>query len=454
MNIDEIIVKINELLENRRIAELHNFLEEIQNADFPEIFEELPENKVIMVYRLLSKEKAAEVFVELDSDDQEKLISVLSDREIKIVMDEINMDDATDLIEEMPATVVKRILKNTKPEDRKMINELLKYPDATAGSIMTTEFMDLKENMTIDQCFDRIKKQGIKSETLYNCFVLTVDRKLLGIVDIKDLLLADRNEMVKDIMFSDIVSCNTLDDQEKIAKDFEKYDIVSMPVVDKENRLVGIITIDDAIDVMQEETTEDFRKMAAIINPDDDVSYFKVGVFKHARNRIVWLFVLMLSSIITGNIITNYENAIATLPLLVGFIPMIMGTGGNCGSQSATLIIRGLAMDEITIKDAFKVIWKELRVSLLVGITLALVNMARIMIQYRGNDEVLKMSISVSIALMGTVVLAKLIGGLLPLGAKALKMDPAVMAAPLLTTVVDAVSASLYFFIVTMVFGL
>ena len=360
MNIDEIIVKINELLENRRIAELHNFLEEIQNADFPEIFEELPENKVIMVYRLLSKEKAAEVFVELDSDDQEKLISVLSDREIKIVMDEINMDDATDLIEEMPATVVKRILKNTKPEDRKMINELLKYPDATAGSIMTTEFMDLKENMTIDQCFDRIKKQGIKSETLYNCFVLTVDRKLLGIVDIKDLLLADRNEMVKDIMFSDIVSCNTLDDQEKIAKDFEKYDIVSMPVVDKENRLVGIITIDDAIDVMQEETTEDFRKMAAIINPDDDVSYFKVGVFKHARNRIVWLFVLMLSSIITGNIITNYENAIATLPLLVGFIPMIMGTGGNCGSQSATLIIRGLAMDEITIKDAFKVIWKEL----------------------------------------------------------------------------------------------
>ncbi len=451
MDIEEIVITINNLLENKRITDLHKYLEDIQEADFPEIFSQIDEDKVIIIYRLLSKEKAAEVFVELDSDEQEKMIAHLTDKEIKNVMNELYMDDAVSLIEEMPATVVKRILKNTKPEDRKIINELLKYPDDTAGSMMTTEFMDLKENMTIDECFKRIKQQGTYSENLYNCFVLTIDRKLLGVVDIKDLLIADRDELVRDIMDTNVIKVNTLDDQEDVAKCFEKYNIVSMPVVDQENRLVGIITIDDAIDVMREETSEDFQKMAAINTTDQD-SYFKTSVLTHTKNRIVWLIFLMFSSVLTGIIISRYENAIATIPLLVAFIPMIMGTGGNCGSQTSTLVIRGLARDEISTKDVLKVMWKELRVSLIVGVTLGLVNCLRILIQYRGEPEVLRTGIVVSLALCGTVVAAKLIGCLLPLGAKSLKMDPAVMAAPLLTTVVDAVSISLYFFLVTLAF--
>lgn len=451
MEIDEIVITINNLLENKRISDLHTYLEDINKADFPEILNRLEEDQLIIIYRLLSKEKAAEVFVQLDTDEQERLISYLTDKEIKNVMNELYMDDAVDLIEEMPANVVKRILKNTKPEDRKVINELLKYPEDTAGSMMTTEFMDLKENMTVDECFKRIKRTGTNSENLYNCFVLTVDRKLLGIVDIKDLLIADRNQMVKDIMDTNVVKVSTLEDQEEVAKCFEKYDIVSMPVVDKEDRLVGIITIDDAIDVMKEETAEDFQKMAAI-NTTDQESYFKTSVLTHTKNRVVWLIFLMFSSVITGMIIQKYENAIAAIPLLVAFIPMIMGTGGNCGSQTSTLIIRGLAMDELSTKDVLKVIWKELRVSLLVGMALGLVNCIRIMIQYRGEPDYLKTSLVVSLALCGTVVAAKLIGGLLPLGAKKLKMDPAVMAAPLLTTIVDAVSISLYFAIVSFAF--
>ncbi len=451
MDIDEIVITINNLLENKRIADLHKYLEDIQEADFPEIISMLDEDKLIIIYRLLSKEKAAAVFVELDSDEQERLISHLTDKEIKNVMNELYMDDAVDLIEEMPATIVKRILKNTKPEDRKIINELLKYPDDTAGSMMTTEFMDVKENMTIDECFRRIKQQGTYSENLYNIFVLTIDRKLLGIVDIKDLLIADRDEIVRDIMDTNVIKVDTLEDQEEVAKSFEKYNIVSMPVVDQENRLVGIITIDDAIDVMKEETSEDFQKMAAINTTDQD-SYFKTSVFTHTKNRIVWLIFLMFSSVLTGIIISRYENAIAAIPLLVAFIPMIMGTGGNCGSQTSTLVIRGLARDEISTKDVFAVLWKELRVSLLVGVTLGVANCLRILVQYRNEPEVLRTGIVVSLALCGTVVAAKIIGCLLPLGAKSLKMDPAVMAAPLLTTVVDAVSISLYFFLVTLAF--
>lgn len=448
-NLEEIVNELISLIEHKKLKDLRTYLETINSADFPSIFEEIDDDeKIIMVYRLLAKEKAAEVFVELDHDAQENLINRLTDTEIKNVMNEIYMDDAVDLIEEMPANVVKRILANTKTSNRKIINELLKYPDDTAGSLMTTEFIDLKENMTVSDAFEFIKKKGMKKETVYNCYVLTVDRKLLGIIDIKELLIAERDELVKDIMDVNVVKADTLEDQEEVIKMFDKYDCVALPIVDQENRLVGIITIDDAIDVLQEETMEDFEKMAAIAPSDD--TYLKTSAFKHAKNRIVWLLILMISSMITGAIIENFEAAISSLPILVAFIPMIMGTGGNSGSQSSTLTIRGLAVDEIETKDILKVMWKELRVAIIVGLTLAIVNSARIMIQY--HDA--KIAFTVSLTLMFTVILAKQLGGILPILAKKLKLDPALMASPLLTTVVDTVSVLLFFTISTLVFGL
>ena len=447
MEIEKIIEELTKLIENKKIKDLRQFLENINSADFPSIIENIDEDKIIMIYRLLTKEKAAEVFVELDHDDQEKLINCLTDTEIKNVMNEIYMDDAVDLIEEMPSNVVKRILANTKPENRKVINELLKYPDDTAGTIMTTEFIDLKENMTVDEAFKYIKQKALKKETVYNCYVVTKDRKLLGIIDIKDLLIADRDELIKDIMDTNVVKVNTLEDQEEVTRMFDKYNYIALPVVDQENRLVGIITIDDAIDVLQEETLEDFEKMAAI-TPDDGDTYLKTSVFKHAKNRIIWLLVLMVSAMLTGQVIENFESAISTLPLLVAFIPMIMDTGGNCGSQTSTLIIRGLAMNEITTKDILKAIWKEIRVAIIVGIVLAIANSIRIMIQYKD----IKIAIVVGATLICTVIMAKLLGCILPMVAKKLKLDPAIMAAPLITTIVDTLSVLVFFNISTFIF--
>ncbi len=449
MNQEQIIEKLSNLIENKQIKDLREFLQSINSADFPNILENVDEDKIIMIYRLLSKEKAAEVFVELNHDDQEKLINCLTDAEIKNVMNEIYMDDAVDLIEEMPSNVVKRILTNTKPANRKIINELLKYPDDTAGTLMTTEFIDLKESMTVDDAFKYIKQRALKKETVYNCYVVTTDRKLLGIIDIKDLLIADRNELIRNIMDTNVVKVNTLEDQEEVTRIFDKYNYVALPVVDQENRLVGIITIDDAIDVIQEETLEDFEKMAAI-TPDDGDSYLKTSVFKHAKNRILWLLVLMVSAMFTGQIIEHFESAISTLPLLVAFIPMLMDTGGNCGSQTSTLIIRGLAMNEISTKDIFRAIWKELRVSLIVGIVLAIANSIRIILQY--ND--LKIAFVVGFTLICTVTIAKLLGCILPIIAKQLKLDPAIMAAPLITTIVDTLSVLVFFNISTFVFHL
>ena len=449
MNQEQIIEKLSNLIENKQIKDLREFLQSINSADFPNILENVDEDKIIMIYRLLSKEKAAEVFVELNHDDQEKLINCLTDAEIKNVMNEIYMDDAVDLIEEMPSNVVKRILTNTKPANRKIINELLKYPDDTAGTLMTTEFIDLKESMTVDDAFKYIKQRALKKKTVYNCYVVTTDRKLLGIIDIKDLLIADRNELIRNIMDTNVVKVNTLEDQEEVTRIFDKYNYVALPVVDQENRLVGIITIDDAIDVIQEETLEDFEKMAAI-TPDDGDSYLKTSVFKHAKNRILWLLVLMVSAMFTGQIIEHFESAISTLPLLVAFIPMLMDTGGNCGSQTSTLIIRGLAMNEISTKDIFRAIWKELRVSLIVGIVLAIANSIRIILQY--ND--LKIAFVVGFTLICTVTIAKLLGCILPIIAKQLKLDPAIMAAPLITTIVDTLSVLVFFNISTFVFNI
>ncbi len=446
MEEENIIENVVSLIEAKKISDLRKYLENINSADFPNILENIDDEKIIMVYRLLAKEKAAEVFVELDHDDQERLINCLTDKEIKNVMNELFMDDAVDLIEEMPANVVKRILANTKAEDRKIINELLKYPDDTAGSLMTTEFIDLKENMTVEKAFEFIKAKGLQKETVYNCYVLSSDRKLLGVLDIKNLLIAETDQLVKEIMDTNVIEVQTLEDQEEVSKMFDKYDLIAIPVVDKENRLVGIITIDDAIDVMQEETSEDFELMAGITSTTDD-SYFKTSVFTHAKDRIFWLLLLMLSATITGTITTHFEGAISALPILVAFMPMLMDTGGNCGSQTSTLIIRGLATDEISTKDLLKVIWKEMRVAILVGTVLAIVNGIRIAIQYQN----ILIAIVVAITLILIVLAAKLIGGILPIVAKKLKLDPALMASPIITTIVDIFSVTVFFELSTLI---
>lgn len=436
---EEIKKQIIELLETKRYGNLYQYMEKVNNQDISLLFEELSEEDMVLLFRLLPKDEAADVFSYMEPDLQEKLINCLSDKELKTVVDELFMDDTVDLIEEMPSNVVKRILKTVNKEDRETINELLKYPSDSAGSIMTTEFIDLKVNMTVEEAFKKIKKIGLNKETVYTCYVLDIRREIIGIVDIKDLLLAERDTLIKDIMETNVITVNTLDDKEEVAKQFDKYDIMALPVVDKENRLVGIVTIDDAIDVLQDENTEDFEIMAAMTPTED--SYFKTSVWKHAKNRILWLLLLMISATLTGAILTHYEEAFAAIPLLVSFIPMIMDTGGNCGSQSSTLIIRGMAMDEIKLKDFFKAIWKEIRVAILVGLVLGICNSVRVLIQYHD----LKLSIVLGLTLIATVCLAKTLGCILPMLAKKLKLDPAIMAAPLITTIVDTGSILIYF---------
>ena len=443
------IEEIKELVENKKFNELKSKLTEMNSADISEILDELEDKEsVIIVFRLLTKEKAGETFSHMESDIREKLINDLTDKELKNVLDELFMDDTVDLIEEMPSNVVPKILRAISKEDRKTVNELLKYPDDSAGSIMTTEFIDLKENMTVEEALKRIRKIGLDSETIYTCYVLNTERILKGIINIKEILLSKKETLISTLMETNIISVHTLEDQEDVAKKFDKYDYFALPVVDYENRLVGIITIDDAINVLQDEASEDFEKMAAI-TPNED-GYFQTSVFKHAKNRIVWLLVLMLSAAFTGTIIAEYEEAFAAVPLLVSFIPMIMGTGGNCGSQSSTLIIRGLATDEIKLKDIFRVLWKEIRVSIIVGIALSIVNGIRIIIQYQN----MQFAIVLGLTLIVTVIVSKMLGCLLPLLAKRLKLDPAIMAAPLITTLVDVCSILVYFMIATNIMGL
>ena len=439
---------IKDLLTNKKYNELKKILNELNSADIPGILEEFDKEDVIRIFRLLSKEQAGEAFSYMESDMREKLLEDLTDRELKRVIDELFMDDTVDLIEEMPSNVVKRILKLVNKEDRNTINELLKYPEDSAGSIMTTEFIDLKENMTAEQALKRIRKIGTDSETIYTCYVLTEKRILKGIINIKDILIAPKEKFIEELMETNIISANTLEDQEEVAKKFDKYDFYALPVVDNENRLVGIITVDDAINVLQDEAQEDFEKMAAITPTED--GYFEISVWKHAKNRIVWLLILMLSAAITGNILAQYEAAFAVAPLLVAFIPMIMGTGGNCGSQSSTLIIRGLATDEIKLKDIFRVIWKEIRVAFIVGVALAIVNAIRVIVQYRD----IQLAIVLGITLIVTTLVSKVLGCVLPMLAKRLKLDPAIMAAPLITTLVDVCSILVYFQVATSIMGL
>lgn len=438
---------IEDLVCRKRYAELRDLLIPMEAADIAPLLEDLDEETVPLVFRLLPKGLAAEVFIELDADEQELLIHGFSNMELQEVLDELYLDDTVDLVEEMPANVVKRILKHSDPETRKGINEILKYPEDSAGSIMTTEFVDLKEDMTVMDAFKRIRRTGPDKETINICYVIDEGRHLIGLVSIRTLLLADEDVIIGDIMEKNIISVKTLDDQEYVASSLSKYDFLALPVVDTETRLVGIVTVDDAIDVLQDEATEDIEKMAAIVPTDKP--YLKTGVFDMFKARIPWLLLLMISATFTGQIISKYENALATVTVLTAYIPMLMDTGGNAGSQSAVTVIRGISLNEIEFCDIFKVIWKEIRISVLCGIVLAAANFVKLMLVDRmlfHNPAVTPVvAMVVCCTLCVTVFSAKLVGSVLPLLAKKLSLDPAVMASPLITTIIDAVSLLIYF---------
>lgn len=439
---------IETLLENKKYSSLRDVLSSMNEADIAAMFAEISEDRLPLLFRLLPKDLAADTFALMDTDNQELLIRGFSDNEIKEVFDELYVDDAADIVEEMPANVVKRILKNTKSDVRNIINEILKYPEDSAGSLMTTDYISLRLQMTVSDAIKRIRRTVNEAETIYTCYVTDDNRKLLGYLSVKNLLLAQPDEKIHDIMDKTIICVHTLSDKEDVAKDMNKYDFVTMPVVDDEGRLVGIITFDDAIDVLQDEATEDIERMAAI-SPTEE-SYFKTSDFKHAQNRIMWLLILMLSAAITGTILTKYEDACSAIPALVSFIPMLMSTGGNCGSQSSTMIIRGMSVDEIKLKDFFKVIFTELRISLLLSVVLAIVNGVRIWLM--SGD--IKIAVVVSVSIVFIVIIAQFIGCSLPMIAKKCKLDPAVMASPLITTIVDAASILVYFNIATRFFNL
>lgn len=437
------------LLAQKKFGELRTVLSEINPVDLAGILEDVEETELRLLFRLLPKELAAEVFVEMDNDQQEYLIQAFSDRELRDVLDELYVDDAVDLVEEMPAGLVKRILRHTDPEMRKSINQLLQYPKDSAGSIMTTEYVDLKKQQTVAEAFERIRRDGVNKETIYTCYVTDANRKLIGLVSAKDLMLSNSNQCIEEIMETNIIYVGTQDDQEEVALMFDRYGFLALPVVDREDRLVGIVTVDDAIDVLQEEATEDIAKMAAIMPSEEN--YLKTPAWQHAKNRIFWLLFLMLSATVTGSIIQKYESAFMALPILVSFVPMLMGTGGNCGSQSSTMVIRGLALEEIRFKDFFQVFLKELRIAFMVGGILALANTARIYLMYWNDTQIqeqinlISLSLISGLSLIGIVVLAKCIGCILPMLAKKCKLDPALMAAPLLSTILDTCSVLIFF---------
>ncbi len=431
---------LTELLHDKKWKELKELLDEMNEQDIAELFMELEERDLTLIYRLLNKELAAEVFVNMEPEYQEQLIRAFSDSELREVLDELYVDDAVDLIEEMPSSLVKRILKHTDPETRKSINEILKYPEDSAGSIMTIEYVDLKRSMTVADAFMRIRRTGVDKETIYTCYVTDSKRKLKGVVTAKDLLLADENATIREIMEDNVISVNTSEDKEVVADLFEKYDLLALPVVDKENRLVGIITVDDAIDVMQEEITEDMELMAAITPTDKP--YLKMSVFENFKKRIPWLMLLMVSATFTEKIITHFEGALTACVALTAFIPMLTGTCGNCGNQSSSTIIRGISLGEIEFRDTLKVVLKEFSIALICGIALAIVNFAKLMIF---DDVGWQIALVVSVTMIAAVVFAKVVGSILPVIAKKIGFDPAVMSSPFISTIVDAVTLLIYF---------
>ena len=453
-NREELLEKIEEHIARKRYADLRDLLLPMEAADIATLCGELDE-KVALVFRLLPKELAAEVFVELDSDQQELLIQSFSNTELKEVLDELYLDDTVDIVEEMPANVVKRILKHSDPEMRKSINEILKYPDDSTGSIMTTEFVDLKEDMTVEAALKRIRRTGPDKETINVCYVIDEGRHLIGLLSIRTLLLADDDDIIGDIMERNFISVQTLDDQESTARALSKYDFLALPVVDTENRLVGIVTVDDAMDVLQEEVTEDIEKMAAIL--PSDKPYLKTGPLETWKARTPWLLVLMLSATFTGIILTHFESALASCAILTSFIPMLSGTGGNSGTQASTAVIRALSLGEVRFSDLVRVLWKEFRVSICCGLCLAAANFIKMMLVDRWllhNPTVTPtVALVVCATLIGTVMVAKLVGCSLPILAEKVGFDPAVMASPFISTIVDSLSLLIYFQFASLILG-
>ena len=440
--------QIIKFLEERNFKELKEELENLHPVDLVDAMEELDKKQRMLGFRLLSKEEAAEVFTDMNSDMREELLEALTDSELKEIMDEMYVDDTVDVLEEMPANVVDRLLMATDEETRKQINTLLQYPEDSAGSIMNIEYISLRKEMTVADAILKIRQVGINRETIYTCYV-TEKRKLIGVVDVKDLLTAGESRLIEEIMDENVIYARTLDDQEQVANQINKYGLVAIPILDHEDCMVGIVTVDDAMLVLQDETTEDISIMAGV-SPNED-SYFGTSVFQHAKNRSLWLMLLMLSATVTGEILGRYEDAMAVMPVLITFIPMLMGTGGNCGSQSSTLVIRGLAVGEIEFQDIFRVLFKEIRVAVVVGLMLAVVNGLRIYIMY---DQNVMLAVALGLTMIAVVSMAKCIGCILPLLAKKLGLDPAIMAAPLITTILDTCTILVYFNIVTAFFHL
>ncbi len=429
-----------DLTAGKKYRELKGHLVEMNEVDIASFMEELDSEKTVVIFRMLPKELASDVFACLEVEQQQHIITSITDNELRSIVDDLFVDDAVDMLEELPATIVKRVLKNSSPDTRQLINQFLKYPENSAGSVMTAEYVGLKKTMNVEEAFAYIRKYGVDKETIYTCYVMDEKRQLEGVLTVKDLLMNPYETVLGDIMDTRVIKAYTTEDQEKVVDTFNEYNLLSLPVVDQEDRLVGIITVDDVMDVMEQEATEDFEKMAAML--PSEKPYLKTSVFQLARNRIPWLLILMLSSMITGGILVSYETAFAAIPLLVPFVPMLMDTGGNSGSQASTMIIRGMAVGEVEPADIFKVMWKEVRVGCMCGLVLALVNYVRLILQYPGQELI---CLTVVLSVFCTVIIAKTIGCTLPILAKVAKLDPAIMAAPMITTIVDACSLMIYF---------
>ncbi|MBO3445995.1 magnesium transporter [Clostridium sp. CCUG 7971] len=441
--------KIRVLIHENKIIELSEYLQSMKHVDIAKRMMDLETEDLILVFRILPKDASAEVFSYLDKESQQYIVEIIADSEVREIIEKLFLDDTVALIEELPANIVKKVLKNTSIEKRKLINQFLKYNESSAGSIMTIEFVDLKEEMTVKEAINHTRKTGLNKETIDTCFVIDNYRKLKGTITIKDLILSDEDTLISNIMDKNTISVKTCEDQEKVASLFKEYDLLSMSVVDKEERLVGIITIDDIVDIIEQENTEDFQKMAAI-KPSEE-AYLKTSVLQLAKHRVVWLLVLMISATVTGSIIKEFDEVIQSVVILAAFIPMLMDTGGNAGSQSSTLIIRGLALGDISTKDYLKVMYKEFRVSLIVASILSTVNFLRI--YFLENTDIM-ITLTVCGSLFFTVIIAKVVGSILPIIAKKLKLDPAIMASPLITTIVDAFALTIYFTLARLFLGI
>ena len=450
------IEELNELLRTKQYRQLREKINDVNEVDLAEFIEDLDHEQRLLVFRMLHKDNAADVFANLPVEVQAQIIISITDTELKSIVDELYVDDAVDMLEELPATVVRRVLKNATPETRKLINQFLKYPEDSAGSIMTAEYLSLKKEMRVLNAFDYIRTHGQDSETIYVLFVTDNERHLEGVVTVKDLLMHPYETRISDIMDDNIIKCTTTDDQEEVAELFNRYDLISLAVTDQENRLVGIVTIDDIVDVMEDEATEDIEKMAAILPTDK--SYFQTGIFETWKSRIPWLMLLMVSATFTGVIINNFENALAACVALTGFIPMLMDTAGNCGSQASVTVIRALSLNDVEFSDLIKVLWKEFRVAFFCGASLAMVNFVKIFLidrtLFHNPSITVMVDLAVCVTLFVTVICAKLVGCSLPMIAEKFGFDPAVMASPFITTIVDAVSLLIYFSFARVLLGI